>query len=961
LRFRGGVAPRHFGEIPLSDPIDERLQKIEQRLAQLEAFLSARGGMPVEPPRIAPAPPMVRPPPLPVMPVEPIPQAMAAELVPAVEAHRENPEAPAAPNPIMDIEPVGMEAIAAAAPPPSSNAGQALDRVLRYKRWQPPPPPRADVPQGDLERMIGLKWAGWFGAIVLVIGAALGFRYAYDNGWLGAVPHSVRLLLMSLAGFGLIAAGEIVLRRVNRISAAGLYGAGTAVLFLVSYAGYEWYGIYARGTAFVLMAMATVIGVAIAGRARLVSIAVLSLIGGHLAPIILSARAESVVPFLLYLLFLQLLALTLCAWRAAHKWWVLRGLALGAMVIWQLVLVGHSTYPVETVLTFAAIYAALFQAELIVTTLRVAKRNLAPPADVDDSQVVEPDAGMIFSIIVTAQLTLVALLGCANSTAAVRGTWVLSIAGVCVALSLLLRVLGKSLARLSLSLQIQAGALLILAVPVLFEGPMRVWGWLALSIAFAGLAIFAKKQDVALASFVTWLLAIGGLVHWSNSDAAAWNVWIASPTILSAAFLMSVAIAAIGHILAAAMWRAAGFPADLLEDPAHPKPPPLPISRSPLQLVGTLLHALAALVWIFATIACLPTLAATVGLLAYAAITCAASFARLCRPLAYVSAVAVLVAAIKWVGVDELADRLGASAKTAPVTPFFNEHLAVGVLIAIAMAAVGWLRRVVLIPGTRQPAVLDLFRSAMVLAVALILTIGLSIEIEQAVTAAASAGTLPWSRGQALLLDFTILWSIAAGVVLLADRVIIRPANGAIAAGMSRVLLVIGGKFLLLDTIMSGSLSGEDSAWLFANMQTAAAIICGLGLLLAMFWSPTPAERSWTGVLILLVILSAGSVEISRFAAHQGTGNEATIRLAGWSIWWSLFAIATVIFGFAGRVPMLRIFGLSLFGVTLLKVVLVDLANAATGWRILSFIGLGALLLGTSVLYGRFGPKLLEK
>ena len=32
---------------------------------------------------------------------------------------------------------------------------------------------------------------------------------------------------------------------------------------------------------------------------------------------------------------------------------------------------------------------------------------------------------------------------------------------------------------------------------------------------------------------------------------------------------------------------------------------------------------------------------------------------------------------------------------------------------------------------------------------------------------------------------------------------------------------------------------------------------------------------------------------------------------------------------------------------------------AATGYRILSFMGLGGLLLGTSVLYGKLSPRLL--
>ena len=51
--------------------------------------------------------------------------------------------------------------------------------------------------------------------------------------------------------------------------------------------------------------------------------------------------------------------------------------------------------------------------------------------------------------------------------------------------------------------------------------------------------------------------------------------------------------------------------------------------------------------------------------------------------------------------------------------------------------------------------------------------------------------------------------------------------------------------------------------------------------------------------------------------------------------------------------------GVKRWAITLLKVVLVDLSGAGTGWRILSFIGLGALLLVTSVLYGKFGPALI--
>jgi uncharacterized membrane protein len=36
------------------------------------------------------------------------------------------------------------------------------------------------------------------------------------------------------------------------------------------------------------------------------------------------------------------------------------------------------------------------------------------------------------------------------------------------------------------------------------------------------------------------------------------------------------------------------------------------------------------------------------------------------------------------------------------------------------------------------------------------------------------------------------------------------------------------------------------------------------------------------------------------------------------------------------------------------------MSEISTGYRILSFLGLGLLMLGTSVLYGKLSPKLLK-
>ena len=96
---------------------------------------------------------------------------------------------------------------------PTSSPAPSPVVVLPYA----PRPAAAPVKQGALEQTIGLKWAGWIGAVVLVFGAVLGIKFAYDQGWLVYAPPLVRLIFLYCIGFALLGAGEWVYRRVNTI------------------------------------------------------------------------------------------------------------------------------------------------------------------------------------------------------------------------------------------------------------------------------------------------------------------------------------------------------------------------------------------------------------------------------------------------------------------------------------------------------------------------------------------------------------------------------------------------------------------------------------------------------------------------------------------------------------------------------------------------------------------------
>jgi uncharacterized membrane protein len=79
------------------------------------------------------------------------------------------------------------------------------------------------------------------------------------------------------------------------------------------------------------------------------------------------------------------------------------------------------------------------------------------------------------------------------------------------------------------------------------------------------------------------------------------------------------------------------------------------------------------------------------------------------------------------------------------------------------------------------------------------------------------------------------------------------------------------------------------------------------------------------------------------------------------SLLWSLYAIAALFIGFWQRIRVLRLAALGLFGLTVLKVVLGDMAQVKEVYRIVSFIGLGLLMIGASYLYHRVEKKLHER
>lgn len=74
----------------------------------------------------------------------------------------------------------------------------------------------------------------------------------------------------------------------------------------------------------------------------------------------------------------------------------------------------------------------------------------------------------------------------------------------------------------------------------------------------------------------------------------------------------------------------------------------------------------------------------------------------------------------------------------------------------------------------------------------------------------------------------------------------------------------------------------------------------------------------------------------------------------GYSILWGVYSLGLIVIGIWKRRKVLRMFAISLFGITLIKLYLFDLKDISTGGKIIVFLALGVLLLVVAFLYQKF-------
>lgn len=198
-----------------------------------------------------------------------------------------------------------------------------------------PPPAKRKV---SLEERFGTQWAVWAGGIALALGGFFLVRYSIEQGWFGPAQ---RVLLGGIVALALIAAGEWTRRREIHTGVMGLpkahipsvlTAAGTAIAYADAYAAYALYDFIGPAVAFVLLGIVALLTLA-AALLHGPALAGLGVAGAFVTPLIVATETPSYWALCLYLAVVTAAAFALAR---AKLWRWLAIAAIAASVAWVL-------------------------------------------------------------------------------------------------------------------------------------------------------------------------------------------------------------------------------------------------------------------------------------------------------------------------------------------------------------------------------------------------------------------------------------------------------------------------------------------------------------------------------------------------------------------------------------------------------------------------------------------------
>jgi hypothetical protein len=168
-------------------------------------------------------------------------------------------------------------------PKQSANYKTSASNDTYYSKF-PQKVPQAEPLKANLEKFIGENLLSKIGIVILVVGVAIGAKYAIDR---NLISPLMRIILGYAFGFGLLGFAVKLKQKYLNFSAILLSGA-MAIMYFITYFAYSLYGLFPQSSAFALMLIFTIFTVAAAINYNRQVIAHIGLVGAYAVPFLLS-------------------------------------------------------------------------------------------------------------------------------------------------------------------------------------------------------------------------------------------------------------------------------------------------------------------------------------------------------------------------------------------------------------------------------------------------------------------------------------------------------------------------------------------------------------------------------------------------------------------------------------------------------------------------------------------------
>lgn len=359
----------------------------------------------------------------------------------------------------------------------------------------------------NFEKYIGENLFGKIGILIFIIGIGFFVKYAIDQNW---INETARTLMGYAVGAGMLVLAERLHKRYHTFSSL-LAGGAFGIYYLITAIAFHYYALFSHTIAFVILCVTTIFMSAVSVLYDRKELAVTALVGGFIAPFIISTDSSSIISLQIYITILNIGMFCLAMYK---KWAILPmvSFAFTYIILWGTTALGSfsdseavTTYP--TLFAFATLFYVIF---------------LLPVVFILRTQYGENTRLGLLGII-TANSFMYLIYGdfllqhfeASSDTTAYLAFFIAAV-NLVIHLYLRFRVEGQdTLRNLMLGLAVTFASM---AIPILFNAANVLMVWAAESVLLLWLFTKEKNRIYELASAVLLLLTLGALAYYRTTD-----------------------------------------------------------------------------------------------------------------------------------------------------------------------------------------------------------------------------------------------------------------------------------------------------------------------------------------------------------------------------------------------------------------------------------------------------------